>query len=164
MSTTQRPLHRTLMVCVLAGALALTAALLVLPKAASAAPPEPVTFSETLGEEYCGFDVLYESRGKLKFIDLPSGDTLVKNPGNRVTLTNVETGEQVTYVATGTIRVRPPEGDELLLVTTGRTVLNNPTIGILVPIGRFTFVIDEEGNFSQPTGKGRLIDVCARLA
>jgi len=37
--------QRTPMVCVLAGALALIVALLVLvPKAASAAPPEPVTF------------------------------------------------------------------------------------------------------------------------
>ena len=154
----------TLLVCVLAGALALTVALLVLPKAASAAPPEPVNFTETLGPEYCGFPVLYEVSGKTKVINLPNGDTLFKNPGVRVTLTNLETGEQVTYVVAGTARVRELEGGELLVISTGRTVLNNPSIGILVPIGRFTFVIDEEGNFSQPTGKGRLIDACARLA
>jgi hypothetical protein len=152
------------MVCVLAGALALTVALLVLPKAASAAPPEPVNFTETLGPEYCGFPVLYEVSGKNKAIELPNGDVLFKNPGVRVTLTNLETGEQVTYVATGSARLTELEGGDLLLVTTGRTVLSNPSIGVLVPIGRFTFVIDEEGNFSQPTGNGRLLDACAQLA
>jgi hypothetical protein len=157
-------LHRTLMVCVLAGALALTVALLVLPKAASAAPPEPVNFTETLGPEYCGFPVLYEVSGKNKAIELPNGDVLFKNPGGRVTLTNLETGEQVTYVATGSARLTELEGGDLLLVSTGRTVLSNPSIGVLVPIGRFTFVIDEEGNFSQPTGNGRLLDACAQLA
>jgi hypothetical protein len=131
---------------VLAGALTLAVALVALPKAASAAL-EPDNFPpETLGPEYCGFEVPYEVSD------------------NRVILTNVGTGEQVTYVATGTIRVPELEGGELLMVTTGRTVLDNPNIDILVPIGRFTFVIDEEGNFSQPTGNGRLIDACARLA
>ena len=50
------------------------------------------------------------------------------------------------------------------MITTGRTVLFDENIGILVPIGRFTTIIDEDGDFSYPTGKGRLIDVCVRLA
>ena len=159
-------LHRRLVVCGLAGTLALLVALVVLlPGAASAAPPDPVTFPPLeLGEEYCGFPVLYEVTGKTKVINLPSGDTLFKNPGGRVTLTNLDTGEQVTYVATGSIRLTESENGELLLITTGRTVLSDENIGILVPIGRFTLGIDEDGHFSQPTGKGRLIDACARLA
>ena len=158
--------QRTPTVCVLAGALALIVALLVLvPKAASAASPEPVNFPpETLGPEYCGFPVLYEVSGKTKVIELPNGDTLFKNPGSRVTLTNLETGKQVTYVATGTIRLTESENGELLLITTGRTVLSDENIGILVPIGRFTLFIDEEGHFPQPMGNGRLIDACAQLA
>ena len=122
----------------LAGALTLAVALVALPKAASAAL-EPDNFPpEALGPEYCGFEVPYEVSD------------------NRVILTNVGTGEQVTYVATGTIRVTELEGGELLMVTTGRTILDNPNIDILVPIGRFSFVIDEESNFSQPTGTGGL--------
>jgi hypothetical protein len=87
---------------VLAGALTLAVALVALPKAASAAL-EPDNFPpETLGPEYCGFEVPYEVSD------------------NRVILTNVGTGEQVTYVATGTIRVPELEGGELLMVTTDR--------------------------------------------
>src|SRR5215203_4305963 len=152
-STLQRT---TLLVCVLTGVLALALAL-VASRDASAAPPEPVNFPPDTLTGYCEFPVLYEVSGKTKVIDLPNGDVLFKNPGVRVTLTNLETGKQLTYVSTGTIRLTELEGDDLSLVTTGQTVLNNPNIGILVPIGRFSFVIDEEGNFSQPTGNGRLI-------
>jgi hypothetical protein len=35
---------------------------------------------------------------------------------------------------------------------------------MFLTIGRFTFVVDEEGNLTPPTGKGRIVDVCARLA
>ena len=158
--------QRTPMVCVLVGALALIVALLVLvPKAASAEPPEPIDFPPEELVGYCDFPVLYEVSGKTKAIELPNGGVLFKNPGVRVTLTNLDDPtNKVTYVSTGTIRLTELEGGELLVVSTGRTVLSNPNIGILVPIGRFTFVIDEENNFSQPTGNGRLIDACARLA
>jgi hypothetical protein len=156
-------LRRTLMVCVLAGVLALALTLAI--RDASAAPPEPVTFPPDTLTGYCDFPVLYEVSGKTKVIDLPNGDVLFKNPSSRVTLTNLEDPtHQLTYVSTGTVRLTELEGGDLLLVTTGRTVLTNENIGILVPIGRFTFTIDEEGNFSRPTGHGRLIDVCARLA
>jgi len=151
------------MVCLLAGALALAVALAAT-NDVSAAPPEPVDDTFTEGG-LCDFPVLFEISGKNKVIDLPNGDVLFKNPGLRVTLTNVdEPTNQVTYVSTGTIRLTELEDGELLLVTTGRTVLFNEDIGILVPIGRFTLVIDKKGNFSQPTGNGRLIDACARLA
>ena len=126
--------------------------------------PEHVNITETLGPEYCGFPVLYEASGKNQSIDLPNGDRLYKNPGLRVTLTNKETGKQVTYVATGTFRATDLEGGETLLVTTGQTVLSSPNIGILVLNGRYTFVEDEDGNFSQPKGDGSIIDACKELA
>src|SRR5918997_2683083 len=104
-------LHRRLAVCGLAGTLALLAALvMLLPRAASAAPPDPVTFPPLeLGEEYCGFPVLYEVSGKTKVINLPSGDTLFKNLGGRVTLTNLDTGEQVSSIAPRPIRLTESE-------------------------------------------------------
>ena len=157
-------LHRTLMVCVLAGALALAVALLVLPKAASAAPPEPVNLTETLGPEYCGFPVLSEVSGKMNVIDLPNGDSLWKYPGLRITLTNKETGKQETYVSTGGFRATKLKGGETLLVSTGQNVIYSPSIGILVLKGRVTFVEDRDGNFSQPKGDGSIVNVCDQLA
>ena len=155
--------HRALMVCLLAGALALVVALgrpgrPRRPSRTHRPPPE-----ELVG--FCDFPVLFEVSGKNKAIELPNGDVLFKNPGGRVTLTNLdEPTNKVTYVSTGTIRLTELEGGDLRLITTGRTVLFDENIGILVPIGRFTTIIDEDGDFSYPTGKGRLIDVCARLA
>jgi hypothetical protein len=159
--------QRTPMVCVLAGALALIVALLVLvPKAASAEPPEPIDFPPEELVGFCDFPVLFEVSGKTKVIELPNGDVLFKNPGVRVTLTNLdEPTNKVTYVSTGTTRLRELEGGDLRLITTGRSVLFNESIGILVTIGRFTTIFDEEdGDLSYPTGKGRIIDACARLA
>jgi hypothetical protein len=63
--------------------------------------------------------VLYEVSGKTKAIELPNGDVLFKNPGVRVTLTNLETGKQVTYVVTGSTRLTELEGGELLVVYDG---------------------------------------------
>ena len=69
----------------------------------------------------------------------------------------------MTLVSTGTIRVTELEGGDLSLVTTGQTVLTNPKIGILALNGRYTFVEDRDGNFSQPEGNGKRIDVCDQL-
>ena len=125
--------------------------------------PEPLNWKETLGTDHCSFPVLVEGSGKMNVIDLPNGDTLYKNPGTRVTLTNEETGKQVTYVSTGTIRATELEGGELSMVSTGQTVIHSPNIGILALKGRFTFV-EEDGNFSQPKGDGSIINVCDQLA
>jgi hypothetical protein len=126
--------------------------------------PEPVNFTETLGTEYCAFPVLYKVSGKMNIIEQPNGDRLYKYPALRLTLTNKETGKQVTHVTTGTVRASDLEGGETLLVTTGQTVINSPNTGILVLKGRYTFVEDEDGNFSQPEGNGRIIDACVQLA
>ncbi len=64
-------LHRTpLMVCVLAGALALAIAL-VAAKDVSAAPPEPVDDTPFTVEGVCAFPVTLEVSGKGKVIELP---------------------------------------------------------------------------------------------
>ena|SRR5215207_4677213 len=154
----------TLMVCVLAGALALAVAL-VTARAASAAPPEPINDSFTV-EEVCDFPVLNEATGKGKLIELPGGRAVGISPGLRVTLTNTEEPtHQVTYVITGAAHVTELGSGDLSVVLTGRNLLFDPNIGMLLTIGRFTSVLDlEDGTLTPPTGKGRVIDVCDRLA
>jgi len=154
----------TLLVCVLAGALALAVAL-VAARGAAAAPPEPVDDSFTV-EGVCDFPVLLEATGKTKFIELPGGRFISVNPGFRVTATNEEEPtHQITYVITGAAHVKELQSGDLSVVFTGRNLLFDPSYGMLLTIGRFTQVIDpESGASTPPMGKGRVIDVCARLA
>jgi hypothetical protein len=157
-------LQRTLIVCALAGMLALALALLAT-KTASAAPPGPIPFPTTTETGICEFDVLVQSTGRFKIIETGSGDVLFTNPGLRVTLTNLdEPANTVTYRDSGPVRVTELEGGEALLVFTGRNVVYDESIGMFLTIGRFSTTIDEEGNFTPLSGHGRLIDICARLA
>jgi hypothetical protein len=127
--------------------------------------PQPIDHTETLGTEYCpDFPVRVEGKGKVNVIDLPNGDTLWKYPGYRVTLTNLDTGKQETYVSTGTYRTTKLKGGEWLFVTMGQNVIYSPSIGILVLKGQFTFVEDGDENFTQPQGNGSIIKACEQLA
>jgi hypothetical protein len=159
-------LHRTsLMVCVLAGALAL-AIVLVAARDVSAAPPEPVNDTFTVEEGVCDFAVDAEVSGKTKFIELPGGRFIATSPGARITLTNEEEPtHHVTYVITGALHGKDLESGDLLLVVTGRNLLFDPSYGMLLTIGHFSQVVDLEAETATPPeGKGRVIDVCQRLA
>ena len=154
---------------VLALAVALTLALLAVavvasPKAASAAPPDPAddAFTE---RGLCDFPVRFEVSGKAKFIELPDGRAIAISPGLRVTLTNLEERtNSVSYVITGAFHIRELANGRLLVVATGRNLLFDPSFGMFLTIGRFTFKVNEEGSTTRPKGKGRMINVCRRLA
>ncbi len=158
-------LQRTLIVCALAGMLLALAAALLAAKTASAAPPGPIPFPNTTERGICEFPVRVHTTGRSKVIETGSGDLLFTNPGLRVTLTNLdEPANTVTYRDSGPVRVTELEGGDLLLVLTGRNVVYSKSIGMFLAIGRFSTIVDEEGNFTPLSGHGRLIDVCARLA
>ena len=147
-------------------ALALLALLAVVasPKAASAAPPDPAddAFTE---RGLCDFPVRFEVSGKAKFIELPDGRAIAISPGLRVTLTNLEERtNSVSYVITGAFHIRELANGRLLVVATGRNLLFDPSFGMFLTIGRFTFKVNEEGSTTRPKGKGRMINVCRRLA
>ena len=158
-------LHRTLMVCVLAGVFALAVALMAA-RDASAAPPEPVDDTFTIEEGVCDFPVLAEVSGKTKIIELPGEAFIATSPGVRITLTNQDQPtHQLTYVITGALHATELGSGDLLLVVTGRNLLFDPSFGMLLTIGRFTQVFDEQTEtLTPPKGKGRVIDVCDRLA
>jgi hypothetical protein len=155
--------RRTLVVFTLALVLAL-AVVVVLPKASSAAPPERVHDTFTV-EDVCDFPVLLEATGKAKGIELPGGRFLDISPGLRVTLTNEEEPtHQLTYVITGAFHGRDLADGRLLVVATGRNLLFDPSFGMFLTVGRFTFQVNEDGSITRPEGKGRMIDICSRLA
>ena len=159
-------LHRRMLVLVAGVALAL-AVVLVLPRASSAAPPEPVDVTTTLPG--CAFPVEAEVSGKSKVIDLPSGQTLITAPNLRITLTNVtEPTNQVTYVITGSFLTTERTDGNLDVEARGSNLIFGPEVGIFLAIGRFTFIgFEDEGAIvalTPPTREGRLTDVCALLA
>ncbi len=156
-------LQRRMPVLVLSVALTVVLALM-LPKTASAAPPDAVNSSViTVGS--CDFPVRIDISGKAKTVELPGGRAIVTSPGARTTLTNLdEPANQVSYLITGAYHQAELANGDLVVVTTGRTLLFDQSFGMFLAIGRFTFVLDEEGSFVQPpTGKGRMIDVCSLL-
>jgi hypothetical protein len=165
-----RTLPGRLVVLVLGVTLALALAVaVVLPRASSAAPPEPVNTTPFPVVGICPFPMEAELSGKSKLKELPGGRTLSTSPGLRVTLTNLEEQtNQVSYVITGSVLLTEQSDGTLFAVARGRNIVFGPDVGMFLTIGRFTFVgFVADGAIlarTQPEGNGRLIDVCAQLA
>jgi hypothetical protein len=74
----------------------------------------------------------------------------------------------MSYVITGSFLETELANGNLFVVARGRNIAFGPEVGIFLTIGRFTLIaFDAEGtplSLTGPTGQGRLIDVCARLA
>src|SRR5829696_1949203 len=126
---------------------------------------DPRTFA-SLG---CDFDVGVVITGKSKTIELPDGGTITTSPAQNVTVTNLETDEQVTFNITGVRFDSPPDDNGIVYsVITGRNLAFDPA-GTFLNIGRFTFAIDTDAGEEFPIvepqqGKGQAIDVCALLS
>jgi hypothetical protein len=126
---------------------------------------DPSTFA-SLG---CDFDLGVVVTGKTKTIQLPNGGLITTAPAQNVTVTNLETGEQMTFNITGVKFDSPPgENGIVYSVITGRNVAFDPA-GTFLNIGRFTFAIDTDPGEQFPIvepqqGKGQAIDVCALLS
>jgi hypothetical protein len=160
-------LRKKLAVLVVGALMALL--LLAFAATASAAPPEPVDTTPFLVEDICPFPMEAQLSGKSKVKELPGGRILSTSPGLRVTLTNhEEPTNQVSYVITGSfLETERPDGN-LFVVARGRYVVFGPEVGMFLTTGRFTFIaFDADGTplaLTRPTGNGRIVDVCAKLA
>jgi hypothetical protein len=129
-------------------------------------PNAPDTDLASLG---CDFDLGYLVTGKTKTIMRPDGGAIVIAPGQNATLTNLETGETVTYNVTGVLFASAPDqNDVVYYVMTGRNVGFDPA-GTFLNIGRFTFALDTTTGELHPIvqpqeGKGQAIDICEVLS
>ncbi|MCA1678539.1 MAG: hypothetical protein LC777_06130 [Actinobacteria bacterium] len=137
-----------------------------MPGAATAAPPQPVDQTPFTVEGICAFPVQIQLRGKAKQIDLPGGRMIITAPGQRVTLTNLAApSRQVTLNVTGSFQRTVAADGSVLTVSRGRSLLFDPVAGFVLAIGHFSFRFDASGNLVQPlSGKGQLLDACARIA
>jgi hypothetical protein len=136
------------------------------PIALAQGPPTDFDDSFTI-DGICAFPVLVELSGKAKTIGLPDGRAILTSPGVTATLTNLDNPtKQESLGITGAFHLTFPENGDVEFVVTGRNLLVgfDPEAAFVVAIGRFSFVLDAEGNLIQPvSGKGQLIDVCTLL-
>ena len=134
-------------------------------------PTAPKNSPESFG---CDFPTRFDVTGKTKTIERPDGSWIVTSPGFYVTVTNLLTGEALTFNATGSTHATPRlDGSGIVdYVITGRNVALDP-FGVFLNKGRFTYSL----RLSAPTpegtlieivepqqGKGQAIDVCALLS
>jgi hypothetical protein len=132
----------------------------------AAAPPTPADV--TFINRDCGFRVQATVTGGSGVNELPGGATIITAPNQRVTLTNVKTGESVTYVITGATHIDTSDPGLLNITSTGRNVLIIPEgdrEGLYLTEGTVTFVLDDKGRqVSAFEGPGKVTDICAILA
>ena len=135
-------------------------------------PDEPFTLEgarNPVGAQ-CTFDVFVEPSGSTKEIDVPErrGEaerTIFIFPAAMYTLTNEDTGEQVTLNVTGASHQTTLENGDVVTVVTGLNLLGDPQAGFVLAQGDFSFTFDAEGNLTEPLhGTGQLTDVCALLS
>jgi hypothetical protein len=140
------------------------------PRAASAqgTPPSPLTVSFTLAAGSfgnCPMALQLDVAGKSGVIVLPGGRTIVTAPAQSVTITNLDApSKTVTLNITGAQHTSQLPDGSALTVATGRNLLGDPVAGLVLAIGRFTFVTGADGSNVQPlSGTGQVIDVCAMV-
>jgi hypothetical protein len=119
----------------------------------------------------CAFPLKVEVSGKAKTIVRPDGavvgvTSIGTSPGLDVTVTNVDTGEALTFNITGAFHnsADTPKPGQVTTVSTGRSLFYDPVAGTVIAIGNFTIVYNSDFTVATPLeGKGQLIDVCALL-
>ena len=93
---------------------------------------------------------------------------IVSFPGNRLTLTNLESGTSITVMATGSsqLRARPDGSTSARSMGHGpffpNPITGEPGIWYLSGQGRST--VDPQGNVTSAELAGRLVDLCPQLA
>ena len=117
----------------------------------------------------CDFPTRFDVTGKTKTIEQPDGSWIVTSPGFYVTVTNLDTGEALTFNATGSTHATPRlDGSGIVdYVITGRNLALDPA-GVFLNIGRFTYTLDESVSpvvvVKPQEGTGQAIDVCELLS
>jgi hypothetical protein len=150
-------------------------ALAVMPSAFAAKPIREVHPSQEDGiiTGQCAFPVLGHIDGPeivTTFTDAAGNPVkeIVVFPGNRVTLTNLDSGASITIMGTGSSQLRAERDGSLTARAMGHgpffpnPITGAPGIWYLSGQGESTF--DSQGNVTSATLHGRLVDLCPRLA
>jgi hypothetical protein len=151
--------------------LALTAALLAPGGAATGAPPGPADSTDTKAAgEACAFPIRVDTTGKTAFIDLPHNHhfTAIQTaPGQRITVTNLDTGKSVTINTTGAFRFVRSSGGADVIQAGGKNFLYGvPSVGAtaLATTGPIEITVANNNIASMDLSGARVRDICQELA
>ena len=151
------------------------AGLVMMPPALAAKPIREVDASQgdVVITNQCDFAVAGHIEGQeiVTTFTNAEGDPvkqIVTFPGNRLTLTNLDSGSAVTVMVTGSSQLRAETDGSTLARAMGHGVFfPNPLTGepgIWYLSGKGTAVIDPNGNVASNILAGRLEDLCSLLA
>jgi len=124
-------------------------------------PPVPVNYTFVASGE-CAFDVQITVTRRQAVINLPNGGLIINAPTAHGTFTNLsDPTKSVTLNITGVFHITFDQNGDTIYMVTGRNGFVDPTVGLLLLIGDFTFVYDSNGNLiSGPTGSGQITSIC----
>jgi hypothetical protein len=128
-------------------------------------PPTGVNFTETFSG-ICSFDIQVTTIGKEGVIFLPDGGLLINAPTTFATLTNLSNpSKSVTLNITGPAKFSPVQNSEVTGTLLGRGLFIDPSVGLRLLIGEWTYVFDANTGaiLQTPAGMGQNIDVCGLL-
>ena len=139
---------------------------------ATAAPGDDVLLDVTFkANQLCKYPVQLVVTGKSKFIDLPGDRFFIASPGQEVTITNLKTGEEATFLITGSTHAQVEADGTTEVTVTGLNVVLNPREsnselpGIYLLEGNFNFALKADGTEERVfSGTGDVTDICALLA
>ncbi|MFD0045395.1 hypothetical protein ACFVGV_09425 [Pseudarthrobacter scleromae] len=140
--------------------------------AVAAAPSDDVLLDVTFkANQLCKYPVQLVVTGKSKFVDLPGDRFFIASPGQELTVTNVKTGEEATFLITGSTHAEVQADGTTEVKVTGLNVVANPREsksvrpGLFLLEGNFTFALKEDGTEERVfSGTGEVTDICALLA
>jgi hypothetical protein len=138
-----------------------------LSRASNGGPPDSFTPPPLLLSGACGFDVQVTGTFKQKVISLPGGDLLIISPDNHPTFTNLsDPTKSVTISNTGQpAKISTDQNGNIVVEQRGRSVQYDPSFGLKLLIGHWTFTVDAITGaiIDGPTGNGQIIDICTLI-
>jgi hypothetical protein len=112
------------------------------------------------------FPLEFALSGNSKTIELSDDRFIFLSPGLEATLTNLDDpSNSLTLNITGSFHQTTLEDGSVLTEYDGRNLLADPSIddgepGLVLAIGHFSTIVDNEGNLVQPLGgQGQVVNV-----
>lgn len=138
---------------------------------AAAAPSSAEQVLTYKANQLCKYPVQLTVTGKINVVDLPGDRVFVGSPGQSVTITNLKTGEEETFLITGSSHIEPQADGTTEFTLTGLNIVLNPREsksvlpGIYLLEGNFNFALKPDGTEARVfSGTGEVTDICALLA